>query len=82
MKTLVALYDRAIEGYGPIMTVHTRGEAIRSFKKEAETQGSNINAHPTDYELWQVGTYDDETGHITAQPERIARAEDYVQTKG
>lgn len=79
MKILVALYDRAIEGYGPVMTVHTRGEAIRSFRQEAQNKQSNIGQHPTDYELHQLATYNDQTGEITAAQEMIARAEDHTE---
>lgn len=78
MKILVALYDRATEAYAPIMTVHTRGEAIRSFKNECNNPQSPINQHPSDYELWQLGEYDDQTGMIVSTHERIARAEDYT----
>lgn len=79
MKILVALYDRATEAYAPIMTVHTRGEAIRSFKQECNNEQSPLRRDPTDYELWQVGAYDDQTGEIHPEKERIARAEDYVE---
>lgn len=77
MKVLVALYDRATEAYAPIMTVHTRGEAIRSFKNEVNNTQSPIAQHPSDYELWQLGIYNDQTGEITKDMERIARAEDF-----
>lgn len=79
MKILVALFDRATEAYAPVMTVHTRGEAIRSFKNECQNPNSPIRQHPTDYELWQVGEYDDQTGMIVSMNERIARAEDHTE---
>nr|QJB19470.1 MAG: nonstructural protein [Microvirus sp.]QJB19697.1 MAG: nonstructural protein [Microvirus sp.] len=79
MKVLVALYDRATEAHAPIMTVHTKGEAIRSFRQAVNDKQTPINANPTDYELWQVGTYDDEAGTITPHKELIARAEDHKE---
>jgi len=75
---LVALYDRATEAYAPVMTVHTRGEAIRSFRTEIQQKDSPLAANPTDFELHQLGTYNNQTGEITPQHEMIARAEDYT----
>lgn len=78
MKILVTLYDRATEAYAPIMTVHTRGEAIRSFRQAVNDPQTPINSNPTDYELYVVGTFNDQTGEITpCDPEMIARAEDH-----
>lgn len=77
MKLLVALYDRATEAYAPVMTVHTRGEALRSFKQAVNDPQTPINMNPTDYELWQLGTYDDQNGEIQAKPELLGRAEDF-----
>jgi hypothetical protein len=79
MKMLVALYDRATEAYAPVMTVHTRAEAIRSFRQAVNDQQTPMNKTPTDYELYQVGTYDDQTGKIEAHHEMIARAEDHKE---
>lgn len=76
---LVALYDRATEAFAPIMTVRTRNEAIRSFRQEVNNQGSPLNQHPTDYELHQVGTYNDQTGEIAPARELIARGEDHKE---
>ena len=78
MKVLVALYDRATEAYAPIMTVHTRGEAIRSFRQECQNKESPINRNPSDFELYVLGNYNETTGEIIPFSERIARAEDYV----
>lgn len=77
MKVLVALYDRVTEAFAPIMTCHTRGEAIRSFRQECQNRESPINKNPTDYELYVLGSYDETTGKIEPLNERIARAEDH-----
>jgi len=79
MKVLVALYDRATEAYAPVMTVHTKGEAIRSFRQAVNDRDTPINKNPTDYELYKVGDYDDEHGTITPCMELIGRAEDYKE---
>lgn len=78
MKILVALYDRVTEAFAPVMTCHTRGEAIRSFRSECQNKESPISRNPTDYELYVVGTYDETSGKIDPTIERIARAEDHT----
>jgi hypothetical protein len=79
MKMLVALYDRATEAYAPVMTVHTRAEAIRSFRQAVNDKTTPMHNNPTDYELYQVGTYDDQTGIVQQKHEMIARAEDHKE---
>jgi len=78
MKVLVAMYDRVTEAYAPVMTCHTRGEAIRSFRTECQNKESPINKNPTDYELHALGTYDETSGKIEPHKEIIARAEDHI----
>jgi len=80
MKLLVSLYDRATEAYAPIMTVNTRNEAIRSFRQAVNDPQTPIYNNPTDYELYVVGTFNDQDGEIEAStPELIARAEDFKE---
>lgn len=80
MKILVALYDRATESHAPVMTVNTRAEAIRSFREAVNDPQTPIFKHPTDYELYVVGAYDDVIGHIEAcNRVLLARAEDYKE---
>ncbi len=79
MKILVALYDRATESHAPVMTVNTRGEAIRSFRDAIQDPQTPINKHPTDFELYQIGEYNDVTGELIITPRAlIARAEDHT----
>jgi len=78
MKILVSLYDRATEAYAPIMTVNTRNEALRSFRQAVNDPQTPIHTNPTDYELYQLGTFNDQTGEInTDAPDLIGRAEDF-----
>lgn len=75
-KIMIALMDRATEAFKPAVTVETRGVALRSFKDEVNNPESPIHQHPTDYELWQVAEFDDQTGAVTPKLEKLARAED------
>lgn len=78
-KIIVAIYDRGTESYGPPMVVNRRGEAIRSLKDALTDPNSAIARHPKDYDLYQIGTYNDQTGVIEpCQHEMVARAEDHT----
>lgn len=83
MKLLVSLYDRATEAFAPVMTVHTRNEAIRSFRQAVNDPQTPIHGNPTDYELYLIGRFDDEKGTITppqyGEKELLARAEDFKE---
>lgn len=80
MKLLLALYDRATEAHAPVMTVNTRAEAIRSFREAVNDPQTPIYKHPTDYELYEIGQYDDIKGElIVTGRTMIARAEDYKE---
>lgn len=76
---VISLYDRAAEAFKPCAAINTRGEALRSFRDEVNNPNGNINAHPTDYELWQVAEFDYNTGIVTPKKELLARAEDLIQ---
>lgn len=80
MKLLVALYDRAVEAHAPVMTVSTKNEALRSFRQAVNDKTTPINQNPTDYELYVIGTYNDQTGEIKpVDRELLARAEDHKE---
>lgn len=74
---LTALYDRATEAHGQVMTTKTRAEALRSFAAECKKPSSPIHQHASDYELYLIGEYDEVSGAIQPMRERIARAEDH-----
>lgn len=83
MKLIFAVKDQAAEAFGLPFFVNTRGEAMRSFTDEANSNEPNsaIGRHPEDYELWHIGEYDEVKGIVTMiqNPERLARARDLVQ---
>jgi hypothetical protein len=61
---LCSVKDRAADAYGRPMFVPSTGVAIRSFsdevnRSEAENQLYN---HPDDFDLFEFGTFDDNTG--------------------
>lgn len=79
-KQIYAVRDAAIEAYGQPFFVRARGEALRSFIDECQNTETQFHKHPGDYDLYYLGEYDEITGQIkaTAEPERAARAVDFV----
>lgn len=77
---IVAVWDHAVSAYGVPIFVNALGQAIRSFSDECNRKESAIGAHPKDYDLFQLGEYDDQTGNCVSLPVpvRIAVGQDLV----
>jgi len=54
----------------------SHGEAERSFREIANDQKSMISKYPEDYDLYYLGTYNDQTGLIDplVTPQHVAKA--------
>lgn len=62
---IFAIYDSKSENYGRPFFVRTRGEAIRFFTEAANDRSTNIGKYPGDFTLFELGTYEDNTGIFT-----------------
>lgn len=60
-----AVYDMKAEAYYPPMFQKTVGLALRIFKDMANNPDTTVGRFPTDYALFQIGTYEDTTGILT-----------------
>lgn len=85
MKHIYAVKDLAVQAFGQPFFTRSKGEAMRSFQDEANSTDPNspMAKHPEDYELYYLGTYEDETAKITpgneGVPEYVARAKDLLK---
>lgn len=79
----LAVWDSAVQAYARPMYMQSVGQAIRSFGDEVNRKAEDnlLNKHPDDYELHNLGTWDDESGyHVTNDETRcVARAKDLKQ---
>lgn len=78
-RLVVCIRDRASDLYGQPFLVVARGQAIRTFTDEINRneQGNGLYQHPEDYDLYELGTYDDTTGlYATATPSMICVGKD------
>lgn len=78
---IYAVRDNATEQFGNPMFMVSNGQALRSFTDEVNNKESTnlLHKHPEDYELYEIGEYDTDTGEFqTHKPTRIAQAKDMV----
>ncbi|QXP08563.1 MAG: nonstructural protein [Arizlama microvirus] len=85
MSTLVvvAVRDTRIESYMQPNCMRHPGQAVRGFLDEANRPDAQntLHNHPEDFELWILGTFDEETGEFTNKPERLIRGIDAKRTE-
>lgn len=75
MKLLVfAVRDRAVDAFMTPMFLQAVGQAVRMFSDEVNRDAADnvMFKHPDDYDLYQLGVYDGDTGLFeTGVPEQI-----------
>lgn len=80
---LVALKDCAVQAFMVPQAVMHKNSMVRALTdglaKKAEKSPDWVN-HPEDFELWEVGSFDDQTGVCSAAspPQMIVRLKDLV----
>lgn len=81
---VVAVRDRAADVFGQPNFVLSIGGAIRAFGDEVNRAGdpnNSFNKHPEDFDLYEIGSYNDETGEMVAiHPRQIAVGKDLVRS--
>lgn len=79
--TIFAVKDRSVDAYQPTQCARSEMEAIRSFGDAIQNPASHVmHKHPDDFDLYQVGTFDDNTGKITpTDPRKIADGKSLAQ---
>lgn len=74
-----SIRDRAADVYGQPFYAPTRGAAIRMFTDEVNRKDDNNNLykHPEDFDLYELGVFDDNTGQFTTdQVEQVCVGKD------
>lgn len=92
MANLYSIFDVKASKYGPIISFQNDNTAIRSFMEMLISGDKNslLALYPTDYLLYCVGSFDQDTGLVTSLPapqhvisglECISRAVDEVNRR-
>ena len=78
---IVTIRDRAADVFGIPSFVMSLGAAVRSFGDEVNKKdGSPLSGHPEDFDLYELGEYDDDTGQFSQGiPRQIAVGKDLVK---
>ena len=80
---IVSVKDSAAQAFGRPIFVPSNAVAIRSFRDEVNRKDStdDLARHPDDFELYEVGVFDDATGIIEVfEPRILARAKDLKES--
>lgn len=76
-----AVKDRAIPAYGTPYYAASVGSAIRGFSDEVNRKEPNnqLAAHPDDFDLYHLGTFDDAFAkfELFEEPVQVARGKDF-----
>ena len=71
---IVAVHDAKAEAWLTPQYFQAAGAAVRSFQDAANDKSTGVGAHPEDYTLFELGTFDAGTGNIEVLPSPIPLA--------
>lgn len=78
-QIIISVKDTAAQAFTRPVFVPAVPVALRSFRDEVNRSDSkdDLAMHPEDFELYEIGSFDDSTGVIEViEPRIIARAKD------
>lgn len=77
-QNIYSIYDNKTLVFNTPFFALNNAAAIRTFSDAANDQNTNICRHPTDFCLFMIGTYDQQTGEIQAlDHQNLGLASDY-----
>lgn len=59
-----AIFDNKAGYFNVPFFMHSQGEALRAFTDLANDRSTSVGRHPSDFVLFQVGTYETESGEL------------------
>lgn len=65
MLTAYAVFDSKAAAFGMPMFISNKGLAVRGFSDACADRDSSIAKHPEDYALFEIGSYDPNSGKLT-----------------
>lgn len=80
-RIVVAVRDRAMDAFGQPFFVPSVGLAVRSFGDEINNPDGAMFKHPEDFDLYQIGEYEEETGRLVPleRPRQVAIGKEHVK---
>lgn len=76
-----SIYDNKALTWSQPFYATNKATALRTFSDAVNKGESQISEHPTDYVLYEIGSFDDQNGKIQGYDtvENLGMASDYVQ---
>lgn len=72
METIIfSIYDKKAKGYRSLFTENNHETAKRALVYAINEQENDISRNPSDYALYQLGSYDHTNGQMTPNLELI-----------
>lgn len=71
---LYALKDVKSGQFGPVMLAHNDAHMTRSMVEVFKGSRETVAKFPQDFELYEVGEYNLDTGHIVSSPRFVCSA--------
>jgi len=68
---LYAIRDIKADAFASPFHIQNDGMAVRAASDVALDTNSLLNKHPSDYEVWFLGSFDESTGIITSSPRHL-----------
>lgn len=77
---ILAVRDSAMRAFMTPIFVPSTGLAVRSFRDEVNREDSPMHKHPSDYELYIIGSFNEDDGSLTPlKPELLIRGKDVIE---
>lgn len=71
IQKIFTIWDAKAEAYGHPFNRIAKGVAVRDFADRCNNPQEPIALHPEDYQLFEIGEYDDQTATITMLDTRV-----------
>lgn len=80
MLKVCAVRDSAVNAFLRPFYVPALGAAVRGFTDEVNRSDSEMGKHPEDYELFELGEFNEETATFLMldKPRSLGRAKDFI----
>lgn len=69
---LFVVYDCKVGAYMTPFFMRSKGEALRAWQQIANDEQSNICKFPADFTLFEIGEFDDESGHVVMHDSKMS----------
>lgn len=78
MKRLMfSVLDVKSKLYSNPWFMSANGEAIRAFRDLADDPKTTVGRYPGEFELWRLGTFDDESGVVSMDAVSLGFADEF-----